>query len=154
MVGWHHWLNGHGFGWTLGVGNGQRGLACCGSWGRKELDTTERLNCTDWCIYLGFPGGATGKEPTCKKHKRHEFDPWVGKIPWRGACNLLQYSCPQNPMDRGAYWAVILGSHSRTWLKWLTTHAFIYLNSHNPLLVCARQELSFSVLPTRKRKLQ
>ena len=44
MVGWHHWLNGHGFGWTLGVGNGQGGLACCGLWGRKESDTTEQLN--------------------------------------------------------------------------------------------------------------
>ena len=32
MVGWHHWLNGHGFGWTPGVGDGQGGLACCGSW--------------------------------------------------------------------------------------------------------------------------
>ena len=44
MVGWHHRLDGHGFGWTLGVGDGQGGLACCGSWGRKELDTTEQLN--------------------------------------------------------------------------------------------------------------
>ena len=34
MVGWHHRLNGHGFGWTLGVGDGQGGLVCCGSWGR------------------------------------------------------------------------------------------------------------------------
>ena len=40
MVGWHHWLNGHGFGWTLGVGDGQGGLACCGPWGRKESDMT------------------------------------------------------------------------------------------------------------------
>ena len=47
MVGWHHWLNGHGFGWTLGVGDGQGGLACRGSWGRKESDTTEWLNWTD-----------------------------------------------------------------------------------------------------------
>ena len=46
MVRWHHWLNGHGFGWTLGVGDGQGGLACCGSWGRKESDTTEPLNWT------------------------------------------------------------------------------------------------------------
>ena len=46
MVRWHHWVNGHGFGWTLGAGDGQGGLACCGSWGRKELDTTERL--TNW----------------------------------------------------------------------------------------------------------
>ena len=47
MVGWHYWLDEHGFGWTLGVGDGQGGLVCCGSWGRKELDTTERLNWTE-----------------------------------------------------------------------------------------------------------
>ena len=47
MVGWHHWLNGHGFGWTLGVDDGQRSLACCGSWGCKESDMTEQLN---WLI--------------------------------------------------------------------------------------------------------
>ena len=47
MVGWHHRLNGHGFGWTVGVGDGQGGLGCCSSWGRKESDTTERLNRTD-----------------------------------------------------------------------------------------------------------
>ena len=47
MVGWHHWLNGHDFGWTLGVGDGQGGLACCGSWGRKALDMTEWLNWTE-----------------------------------------------------------------------------------------------------------
>ena len=41
MVGWHHRLDGHGFGWTPGVGDGQGGLACCGSWGRKESDTTK-----------------------------------------------------------------------------------------------------------------
>ena len=44
MAGWHHRLDGHGFGWTPGVGDGQEGLACCNSWGRKESDTTERLN--------------------------------------------------------------------------------------------------------------
>ena len=47
MVRWHHWLNGHGFGWTPGVGDGQGGVACCGSWGRKESDMTERLSWTD-----------------------------------------------------------------------------------------------------------
>ena len=41
MVGWHHRQNGYGFGWTPGVGDGQGGLVCCGSWGHKELDTTE-----------------------------------------------------------------------------------------------------------------
>ena len=43
MVGWHHQLNRHGFGWTLAVGNGQGGLVCCGC---KELDMTERMNRT------------------------------------------------------------------------------------------------------------
>ena len=47
MAGWHHRLNGHESKWTLGVGDGQGGLACCDSWGRKESDTTERLNWRD-----------------------------------------------------------------------------------------------------------
>ena len=86
MVGWRHRLDGHGFGGTLGVGDGQGGLACCGSWGRKEADTTERLNWTDWlticiigCRYCkkGFPGGASGKELACQyvRHRRRGFDP-------------------------------------------------------------------------------
>ena len=45
MVGWHHWLNGHEFEETPEVGDGQRSLACCSPWGRKELDTTEQW---DW----------------------------------------------------------------------------------------------------------
>ena len=47
MVRWHHQLNGHEFGWTLGVGDGQGGLVCCGPWGCKESDTTKRLNWTE-----------------------------------------------------------------------------------------------------------
>ena len=47
LDGWHHRLNGHRFEWTLGVGDGQGSLACCSSWGRKESDTTERLNWTE-----------------------------------------------------------------------------------------------------------
>ena len=47
MAGWHHRLNGHEFEWTLGVGNGQGGLACYDSWGRKESDMTEGLNWTE-----------------------------------------------------------------------------------------------------------
>ena len=56
MPGWHHWLDGHEFGWTPGVGDGQGGLASCNSWGRKESDTTERVNWTNWtelkCSYV------------------------------------------------------------------------------------------------------
>ena len=47
MVGWHDRLYGHVFRWTLGVGDGQGGLTCCSSWGRKESDMTERLNSTE-----------------------------------------------------------------------------------------------------------
>ena len=54
MVGWYHRLSGHGFGWTLGVGDGQGGLACCSSWGCKELDMTEQLN---WSRGGGRLGG-------------------------------------------------------------------------------------------------
>ena len=47
MAGWHHQYDGHEFGWTLGVGDGQEGLACCNSWGHKESDMTEQLNWTE-----------------------------------------------------------------------------------------------------------
>ena len=47
MAGWHHRLYGCEFEWTPGVDDRQGGLACCGSWGRKESDTTERLNWTE-----------------------------------------------------------------------------------------------------------
>ena len=53
MVGWHHWLNGHEFGWTPGVGDGQRGLACWSPWGHKESDMTEWLN---WLRGVGWDG--------------------------------------------------------------------------------------------------
>ena len=47
MAGWHHRLDGHEFEWIPGVGDGQGGLMCCNSWGRKESDTTELLNWTE-----------------------------------------------------------------------------------------------------------
>ena len=47
MAGWHHWLDGRESEWTPGVGDGQGGLACCNSWGRKESDTTEPVIWSD-----------------------------------------------------------------------------------------------------------
>ena len=54
MVGWHHWLNGHKFEQTPGVGDGQGGLVCCSPWGREESDTTEWLNWTELMLDLGL----------------------------------------------------------------------------------------------------
>ena len=54
MTWWHHWLNGRGFGWTPGVGDGQGGLACCNSWDHRESDMTEQLHWTElnWIFYF------------------------------------------------------------------------------------------------------
>ena len=58
MVGWHHRLNGHGFEWTPGVGDGQGGLACCGSWGhRVRHDWATELNWNKvwfWRLWVHF----------------------------------------------------------------------------------------------------
>ena len=56
---------------------------------------------------IGFSGGASGKEPAsqCRRHKRCRFYPWVPKFPGGGHGNPLQYSCLENPMDRGAWQA-------------------------------------------------
>ena len=58
MVGWHHRLDGHGFGWTPGVGDGQGVLACCDSWGHRvghdwatELNWTELKEANIWFLY-------------------------------------------------------------------------------------------------------
>ena len=72
---------------------------------------------------IKMTGGAGGKEATCQcnRHKRHELDPYVGKIPWRRKCNLLQYSCLEKPMDRGARQATVHGiAKSQTQLKQLS----------------------------------
>ena len=68
---------------------------------------------------LGFPRGNGGKESAfqCRRHKRCRFSYWVGKIPGGGHGNPLQYSCLDNPMDRGTWWATVHAvTKSRTWL--------------------------------------
>ena len=76
--------------------------------------------------YNRFPGGASGKEPTCqcRKLKRRGFDPWVQKVPWRRARNPLQYSWLENPMDRGAWLATVHGvAKDQTQLRQMSTHS-------------------------------
>ena len=58
MAGWHHWLDGRESQWTPGVGDGQGGLECCNSWGRKESDMIERLI---WSDLISHPYMTTGK---------------------------------------------------------------------------------------------
>ena len=64
-----------------------------------------------YLMYIGFPGGTSGKEPAClpSRHKRCRFDPWVRKIPGGGHGNSLQYSCLDNSMDKGAWQATVHG---------------------------------------------
>ena len=59
----------------------------------------------------GLPRGVSGKEPACqcRRHNRHGFDPWVGRIPWRRKWHPLQYSFLGNPKDRGAWRATVHG---------------------------------------------
>ena len=84
---------------------------------------------------MDFPGGACGKEPTggacgkeptcqCRRCKRRGFDPGSGKSPGGGHGSPLQYSCLQNPMDRGPWWATVHGvTKSQTHLKQLSMYA-------------------------------
>ena len=73
-----------------------------------------------------IPGGTSGKEPACQFRilKRCWFEPWRGeRSPGGGHGNSLQYSCLENPIDRGAWWAMVYRvAKSRTRLKLLSTH--------------------------------
>ena len=71
-----------------------------------------------------FPSGANGKETTCqfrrckrhRRHKRHGFDPLPGRSTGVGRGNPLQYSCLENPIDRGA-WQAIVHRVVRSWIR-------------------------------------
>ena len=72
-----------------------------------------------------FPGGTNGKEPTCqcRRHRDSGSVPWFGRSPGGGHSNPLQYSCLENPMDRGAWWATVHRvAKGQTQLKQLSTH--------------------------------
>ena len=81
--------------------------------------------CLPLFIQQGFPGGASGKEPTCqcRRQERHRFDSWVRRSPREGHGNQLQYSCLENPMKRGAWQTTVHRvAKSWTWLKRLSTY--------------------------------
>ena len=71
---------------------------------------------------LGLPGGSDGKESTCNMGDLGSI-PGLGRSPGGAHSYPLQYSCVENPMDRGAWWAAAHGvTKSRTWLKRFSTH--------------------------------
>ena len=76
------------------------------------------LYMTSWSV-VGFPGGASGKEPTCqcRKHKRCRFNPWVGNILWQRAWQPTLVLCLENLMNRGAWGVTAHGvAKNRIWL--------------------------------------
>ena len=73
---------------------------------------------------LGFPGGTRGKELACqcRRLERFEFSPWVGNIPWRRKWQPAPVFWPENPMDRGPYWAAAHGGHKESDTTEATAH--------------------------------
>ena len=82
MVGWHHHINGHEFEQALGAGNGQGSLACCGPWGQKGLDMTERLNWSDNDDFGETKG---------LKNISNQYSQFLGNGGWRLTWNKKKY---------------------------------------------------------------
>ena len=81
--GWHHWLDGCESGWTPGVGDGQRGLACCDSQGRKELDKTERLIWSDLIYEKVIHHNKTNHQPLNNTlYRTTDHLPWCLAPQW------------------------------------------------------------------------
>ena len=111
MVGWHHRFNGHEFAQSAGDSEGQRSLVSCSPGGCKESDTIEQLTATARKMY-GLPRWLSGKESTCQC-RRHGFDHWIGKIPWRKEWQPAPGFFLRNPMDRGGGGLLSTGSRVR-----------------------------------------
>ena len=85
---------------------------CSGSsWHRNQTGSPElqadSLPTDLLFMYLGFPGGASGKEPVCQYRRHRGLIPELGRSPGGGHGNPLQYSCLENPMERGAWQATV-----------------------------------------------
>ena len=78
----------------------------CSIFKSKLLFLSLHYNFTITIPLLNFPGGASGKQPNCQS-KRDRFDPWAGTIDWRGALQPTPEFCLKNPMDRGAWRALV-----------------------------------------------
>ena len=136
MVGWHHRLNGYGFGWTPGVGDGQGGLECCGSWDGKESDMTEGLNWTVNDIIVSQQW----------HHGKDHLNPLKPLLN-----TTSSYILPQLSQIR------ISDSGSRPWTDLMTNTEIILMHTHVGIspLQCLQQEyqLSSSFLHNRSKLL-
>ena len=139
MAGWHHWLDGRESEWTPGVADGQGGLACCNSWGRKESDMTEQPNWTNWtedmpscgflCLYpvfffFNFLVAQTLKNLSIMEET--QVWSWVGKILWKRAWQPTPVFLPGESHGRGAWWT---GYSSRGRKESDTTDRLHFLSS-------------------------
>ena len=98
---------------------------------RKRKYQSPRLSWNEWPAVPQMTGGAGGKGHSCqcRRDERSWFNPWFWKIPWRRACNPLQYSCLQNSMDGGPRKAIVHSvTESWTWPKWLNALAHTHTN--------------------------
>ena len=94
MAGWHHWLDGHESEWTPGVGDGQGGLACCDSWGRKESGATERLNWTELNWWWHQEAHITNFQATIKFHNSVNDHLFFNSVfNWRKDHCFLEFCC-------------------------------------------------------------
>ena len=99
--------------------------------------------------HLGFPGSSVIKNlPACR---RSGFHPWVRRCPGGGHDNPLQYSCPENPMDRGTWWAIVHGvAKGQIQLKQLSTRTHTHTHTHTHNLSHLMHRHTYSTLFIRK----
>ena len=112
---------------------------CIGRWRLNHWTARQVPKIMSWRIIFffpfypppwGFPGGACGKEPACQC--RSCKIPGLGRSPGGGPGNPLQYSCLENPIDRGAWRATVHRvTQSRTWMNQLSTHPPLWCQHWN-----------------------
>ena len=120
-----HWCNEHEPGQSPGDGEGRIGLGCHSPWSHKELDMTGRMNSKKNLIARVSQVALVVKNPPANAGDLWDTGsiPGSRRSPWEGNGNQLQYSCLENAIDRGDWWATVHGvSKSRTGLKQLSTH--------------------------------
>ena len=121
MAEWHHWLDGRESEWTPGVGDGQGGLVSCDSWGRKELDTTERLNWTEI-------GGDARIELTKSIPKNNYLKTYSISIP-EAKCLILHLNSLQGVSKVNSCSSIGFSSHRSKW-KMFSASASLSLSNN------------------------